>query len=59
MSRTEYGPAVAGRAAISGRFLDGRIGAPDIPPVSGLDRVPEGLLGAALEVVVVVLTGDS
>jgi hypothetical protein len=28
----EYGPAVAGRGAISGRRLAGRIGATDIPP---------------------------
>jgi hypothetical protein len=58
MSRTEYGPAVAGRAAISGRFLLGRIGAPDIPPVSGRDRAPEDLLDA-LDVVVVIFSGDS
>lgn len=30
--RTEYGPAVAGRAAISGRLLVGRIGATESPP---------------------------
>lgn len=57
-SRTEYGPAVAGRAAISGLLRAGRIGAPDIPPVSGRARVPEGLL-AALEVLeVVVFMGE-
>ena len=29
---TEYGPAVAGRAATSGLLLPGRIGAPESPP---------------------------
>lgn len=31
--RTEYGPAVAGRGAISGRFLVGRTGATESPPL--------------------------
>lgn len=38
--RTEYGPAVAGRGAISGRFLVGLTGAPESPPlVIGFWRV--------------------
>jgi hypothetical protein len=32
--RTEYGPAVAGRGAISGRLLPGLTGAPDKPAVA-------------------------
>lgn len=43
---TEYGPAVAGRGAISGLLLAGRIGATDMPPwdfaaLSGRVRVVE------------------
>ena len=38
--RTEYGPAVAGRGAISGRFLVGLTGATESPPlVVGFWRV--------------------
>ena len=48
-SRIEYGPAVAGRAAISGLLRAGRIGATDIPldltemvPASGRTLLPVG-----------------
>lgn len=51
--RTEYGPAVAGRGAISGRFLVGRTGATESPPlVVGFCRVAvdgAAVLAAAVE----------
>ncbi len=61
--RTEYGPAVAGRAAISGRLLAGRMGATDMPPCdfiadSGRTRVP-GCDEEAADVVGAVRIGDS
>jgi hypothetical protein len=49
-SRTEYGPAVAGRVIVSGRLLVGLMGATDMPlaftdnvPASGRTLVPDGL----------------
>lgn len=68
--RIEYGPAVAGRAAISGRILAGRFGALVNPPEatarvdSGLVLTPAvvvGLAGAveAVDTVEVVRTGEN
>ena len=59
--RTEYGPAVAGLAAISGRLRVGRTGAPDTPEWARprTVEVVEAVVAAdAVEVVEATLTGE-
>jgi hypothetical protein len=46
----EYGPAVAGRGAISGRRLTGLIGATDIPPCDKFDGSARGRVAGAVAV---------
>lgn len=49
--RTEYGPAVAGRGAICGRFFVGLTGATESPPlVVGFCRVAEDAAAVFAEV---------